>query len=146
MGYGRSLRAGAVASAIALVSAVTPGWAQDQDKALTLELNDASDVNGNCRLAYVAQNGTGQLLDKASFDVFIFDKEGKVGQSLVFQFGRLLDGKTKVVQFDLAGNSCASISRLLVNDIRECSAGGQDSTICIDALKTTTRTPIVFGL
>ncbi len=129
---------------LALVVAPPPGIAQDQ--ALTIELNDATDVNNGCRLAYVAFNGTGMLLDKASFDVFIFDGDGRVGQSLVFQFGRLTDGKTKVVQFDLAGETCEGISRLLINDIRECVAGGQESTICIDALRTTTRTPIAFGL
>ena len=131
---------------IAALLAMFASSAAAQEKALTIELNDASDQNGSCRLAYVAYNGTGELLDKTSFDVFIFDGEGRVGQSLVFQFGRLLEGKTKVVQFDLAGQACSSISRLLVNDIRECMAGGEESTICIDALKTTTRTSIAFGL
>ena len=141
----RGLLHGAVAL-VALCAAPPLASAQPQEQALTIELNDAVDVNGNCRLAYVAYNGTGQLLDKTSFDVFIFDAEGKVGQSLVFQFGRLLDGKTKVVQFDLGGNACASISRLLVNDIRECVAAGQESTICLDSLKTATRTSIAFGM
>jgi hypothetical protein len=144
MGYRRFLLGAAAALTTGVMAATSS--ALSQDNALTIELNDATDVGGNCRLAYVAFNGTGQLLDKASFDVFIFDKDGKVGQSLVFQFGRLLDGKTKVVQFDLAGSSCASISRLLVNDIRECSVAGKESTVCIDTLKTTTRTPIAFGL
>lgn len=142
MGFCKSLH-GAFA-VLALVAAPLPAAAQEP--ALAIELNDAVDVNGNCRLSYVAFNGTGRLLDKTSFDVFIFDAQGKVGQSLVFQFGRLLDGKTKVVQFDLAGNACSSISRLLVNDIRECVAGGQETTVCLDALKTTTRTSIAFGL
>ena len=122
-----------------------PGAAA-QDKALSIELNDAADMNGGCRLSYVALNETGVLLDKVSFDVFTFDGEGKVRQSLVFEFGRLPAGKTKVVQFDLAGQACATISRLLINDITECVAEGANSTICIDALKTTTRTSIIFGL
>lgn len=124
----------------------TPPGAAAQDKALSIELNDAADMNGGCRLSYVALNETGVLLDKVSFDVFTFDGEGKVGQSLVFEFGRLPAGKTKVVQFDLADQPCATISRLLINDITECIAEGTNSTICIDALKTTTRTSIIFGL
>lgn len=142
MGY-RGL-IGAMATALSVC--MSPVAALAQDQGLSIELNGASDVNGNCRLVYVAVNDTGKLLDKASFDVFIFDTAGKVGQSLVFQFGRLLEGKTKVVQFDLAGTGCDSISRLLVNDIRECVAAGEDSTLCIDTLKTSTRTPITFGL
>lgn len=142
MGY----RGFLAAAAMAVSLGVAPMAAVAQAQGLSIELNGASDVNGNCRLVYVAVNGTGKLIDKASFDVFIFDTEGRVGQSLVFQFGRLLDGKTKVVQFDLAGTPCGSISRLLVNDIRECVAAGEDTTLCIDTLKTSTRTPITFGL
>lgn len=117
-----------------------------QTNSLSIELNDAADMNGGCRLSYVAVNETGLLLDKTSFEVFTFDAQGKVAQSLVFQFGRLPSGKTKVVQFDLAGQACADISRLLINDITECVADGESSTICIDALKTSTRAPMVFGL
>lgn len=125
--------------------AMPPG-AGAQDKALSIELNDAADLNGGCRLSYVALNETGVLLDKTSFDVFTFDGQGKVAQSLVFEFGRLPAGKTKVVQFDLADQPCATISRLLINDITECIVEGTNATICIDALKTTTRTSIAFGL
>ena len=71
---------------------------------------------------------------------------GKVGKSLTFQFGRLPLGKTKVVQFDLPGQACDSISRLLVNDVSECTVDGKASDICVDALTTTTRTKIEFGL
>lgn len=132
---------------LALLFGCSPMLAQAQGSAgLSIELNDAVDVNNGCRLSYVATNNAGVLLDKASFDVFTFNAEGKVAQSLVFQFGRLPAGKTKVVQFDLAGQPCASISRLLVNDINECVAEGKGSTLCIDNLQTSTRTPILFGL
>lgn len=127
-----------------LVAASTSAGAQE--KAFSIELNDAQDVNGSCRLVYVAQNSTGQPVQKASYDVFTFDATGKVSQSLVFQFGSFPVNKTKVVQFDLAGRECAKISRLLINDVTECVVAGQTSTLCIDALKTTTRMPIAFGL
>lgn len=142
MAFRKSLYGIIAASALCTM----PPGAAAQDKALSIELNDAVDMNGGCRLSYVALNETGVLLDKVSFDVFTFDGEGKVGQSLVFEFGRLPAGKTKVVQFDLASQPCAMISRLLINDITECVADGSDATICIDALKTTTRTSIAFGL
>ena len=126
--------------------ALPAGALAQDDKLLSIELNDAADVNEGCRLSYIALNGTGMLLDKASFEVFTFDAQGKVAQSLVFEFGRLPVGKTKVVQFDMAGQKCSAISRLLINDIVECTADGANSTICIDALKTTTRASIAFGL
>jgi hypothetical protein len=126
------------------LSATTMGWAQE--RSISIELNDASNVDGACRLVFVAVNKSGVVLDKTSYDVVTFDATGKVGKSLTFQFGRLPVGKTKVVQFDLPGQACDTISRLLVNDISECSVDGKASDTCIDALATTTRTKIEFGL
>lgn len=126
--------------------AASIGIAVAQQSGFSIELNDAQEVNGGCRLVFVALNSTGQALQKASYDVFTFDDAGKVSQSLVFQFGSFPVNKTKVVQFDLAGRECAKISRLLINDVTECTADGKDSSLCLDALKTTTRTSIVFGL
>lgn len=140
MAYGKSLSAGAVLLLAAL------GAASAQQGSFSLELNDAQDLNGSCRLIYVALNSTGKRVEKASYDVFTFDETGKVAQSLVFQFGAFPADKTKVVQFDLAGRECAKISRLLINDATECSVDGQASSLCIEALKTTTRTSIQFGM
>jgi hypothetical protein len=119
---------------------------ETEDRRITIELNDAADVSGACRLVFVAVNGTGVILEKASFDVVTFDGTGKVGQSLTFQFGRLPVGKTRVVQFDLPGQGCSGISRLLVNDVSECAVDGKASELCLDALTTSTRTGIEFGL
>lgn len=134
---------------IAMVAAAlcVPAAAQEtEDRRITIELNDAADVSGACRLVFVAVNGTGVILEKASFDVVTFDGTGKVGQSLTFQFGKLPVGKTRVVQFDLPGQSCSGISRLLVNDVSECAVDGKASELCLDALTTSTRTGIEFGL
>ncbi|MBL8583253.1 MAG: hypothetical protein JNL61_13640 [Rhizobiaceae bacterium] len=136
-----------IAPGLALIGLVAlAGAATAQEKAFTIELNDAQDIGGGCRLVYVATNDTGVALKKASYDVFTFKSDGKVGQSLVFQFGAFPVGKTKVVQFDLAGQPCSGLSRLLVNDVTECQADGDNQTICMDALKTTTRTAIGFGI
>ncbi len=134
---------------VAMVAAALCVQAQAQeteDRRITIELNDAADVSGACRLVFVAVNGTGVILEKASFDVVTFDGTGKVGQSLTFQFGRLPVGKTRVVQFDLPGQGCSGISRLLVNDVSECAVDGKASELCLDALTTSTRTGIEFGL
>lgn len=141
MAYGKSIT---VCGALFLAAAC--GSAAAEPGPFSIELNDAQDVNGNCRLVYVALNSTGKRVEKASYDVFTFDETGKVAQSLVFQFGSFPADKTKVVQFDLAGRECAKISRLLINDMTECSVDGQNSTLCMDALKTASRTSIKFGL
>lgn len=131
--------------AVAFTMLIATG-ASAQTGEFAIELNDAVDVETGCRLIYVAVNQTGIVLERTSYDVFTFDANGKVAKSLVFQFGNFPVGKTKVVQFDLQEQGCGDISRLLINDTRECQVGGNPSTICIDGLKTSTRTPIVFGL
>lgn len=141
----------AMTLAVAWTAGATAG-AQDaaQDaaggKQFTLELNSARDAGGGCRVSFVAFNGTGVALDKTSYEVVVFDGEGLVAQFLILEFGRLPDNKTKVVQFDLAGQPCGSISRLLINDVAECVSGGEASTVCLDALKTEARTEIGFGV
>lgn len=121
-------------------------YASEDKNDFSIELNDTIDIDLGCRLVYVAYNGTGQVLDKTSYEVYTFDSNGRVDQSLVFQFGSFPVGKTKVMQFDLPDQPCTDISRLLVNESTQCVVDGQSSTLCLDALKTTTRTPIDFGL
>ncbi len=133
----------------AVMTAALTVWATAagaQEKQIAIELNDATSLEGACRLVFVAVNRTGVVLEKTSYDVVTFDGQGKVGQSLAFQFGKLPDGKTKVVKFDLSGKACDGISRLLVNDASECLVAGAKSDICIDALTTSTRTTMEFGL
>jgi hypothetical protein len=136
-------RASLTATTLALFLATS---ALAQEQTISIELNDATDLEGACRLVFVAVNKTGVVLDTTSYEVVTFDAAGKVGQSLTFKFGRLPMQKTKVVKFDLAGQTCASISRLLVNDASECSVAGKPSPVCVDTLTTTTRTKIEFGL
>jgi hypothetical protein len=131
-------------AAALILGATVSGLAQE--KTISIELNDAVNIDSGCRLVFVAVNKSGLVLDKTSYDVVTFDAAGKVGKSLSFQFGRLPVGKTKVVQFDLPGQACETITRLLVNEIAECTVEGKASQICIDALTTSTRAKIEFGL
>jgi hypothetical protein len=63
---------------------------------------------------------------------------------LAFGFGRLPAGKTKVIEFSLAGVPCTNVSRILVNTSPQCIADGAESTICLDRLRTSSLLPIVF--
>ncbi|MEM9247083.1 MAG: hypothetical protein AAGB05_00150 [Pseudomonadota bacterium] len=112
----------------------------------TLELNNTADVEQSCRLTYVATNGMGIDLSEASYEVAVFDSDGLVERLLILQFGALADGRTKVVQFDLADTACSGISRLLVNSVSECAAADGSAPDCLDALETTSRSDINFGL
>lgn len=131
----------AVAHSFAMAVAVSA-----QSGNFVLELNNASDVDGSCRLTYVATNNTGVGLEKTSYEVAIFDGEGRVSNLLVLEFGQLPIAKTKVVQFDLKGSPCSKISRIVVNNLAECESADGTHDFCLTALITSSRTDIQFGV
>lgn len=130
------------------VASVSPVFAQNEAARFFLELNSAADTAaGDCRLTYVATNGTQVGLNQAAYEVAVFDSGGIVTRILVLAFGALPEGKTRVVQFDIAGQSCENTSRIVVNDVAECvTLGSGVESVCIDSLATATRAPIQFGL
>lgn len=131
-------------------TAIAPGLAAAQSDGsggtFALELNNATAVESGCRLTYVATNGTGIDLEEVAYEVAVFDAEGKVNRLLILEFGRLTDGKTKVVQFDLADTGCENISRLLVNAVSECTAADGSSPDCLGMLETSARGGIAFDM
>ncbi|QDC11555.1 hypothetical protein FHY55_07950 [Oceanicola sp. D3] len=121
-----------------------PAFAQSGN--FGLELNAARDVGEGCRLTYVATNNTGEGLEKASYEVAVFDQDGVVSRLLILEFGQLQADKTKVVQFDLSDMACSDISRLLVNSVSECVGAEGTSPDCMEGLTTSSRAEIQFGL
>ncbi|MCU0802703.1 MAG: hypothetical protein MUD11_13195 [Rhodobacteraceae bacterium] len=132
----------------AILTGVTPAVAQDAAPALALELNGAADTpESACRLTYVANNGLSAPLEQTSFQMAVFDTAGAVTRLIVLDFGALAVGKTKVVQFDIPGQTCAQISRIVVNDVAQCTTtGGAAVEGCLAALATASRSSIQFGL
>lgn len=143
----RQIKSYITATAVSLFL-VSPVFAQNAATDFFLELNSAADTEtGDCRLTYVATNRTGTDLSQASYEVAVFNGDGIVSRILVLAFGALPEGKTRVVQFDISGQSCADTSRIVVNDVAECAAAdGSAGDLCLSTLTTATRAPIQFGL
>ncbi len=133
--------------------------AQDQDETapdadisepapFRLELNNAATLEGPaCQLTYVATNGTDADLSQAAYQVGFFDAEGIVRSILVLEFGALPPGRTRIVLFNLPNQTCENLSRIVVNDVAQCTlADGGNSDVCLSALETASRTDIQFGL
>jgi hypothetical protein len=134
---------------IATVAGLLPLAAQEAAvPSLALELNTAADTaEGACRLTYVASNGLAAPLEMTSFQMAVFDASGAVTRLIVLDFGALPVGKTKVVQFDIPGQTCAQISRIIVNDVAQCTTtGGAAVEGCLTSLSTASRSTIQFGL
>lgn len=135
--------------ALACVAGGVPLSAQEGSPQFTLELNAAAETDaGSCRLTYVASNQSDLALDRTAYEVAVFDAQGVVQRLLVLEFGALVSGKTKVLQFDLGGSPCTSISRIVVNDVAACTRAdnGEAADICLNGLAASSRTAIQFGL
>jgi hypothetical protein len=129
----------------ALAFAAAPAVAQTGN--FELELNTSADVEGACRLTFVATNNTGKSLTKADYEVAVFDASGAVSQILVLEFGELPLSKTRVVQFDLPQTKCEDLSRILVNTADACESGDGALDVCMKNLSASSRIPSMpFGL
>lgn len=112
-----------------------------------LELNSATDVPEGCRLTFVATNNTSVALTSTAYEVAAFNPEGVVSGLLVFEFGEMPAGKTRVVQFDVPDLACTALSRLLVNGQDSCEAADGPQAVCMQALSASSRVQsIPFGL
>ncbi|WP_425073523.1 hypothetical protein [Sagittula sp. S175] len=133
----------------ATLAAPTGLLAQEAEGSFKIELNAAAETDsGNCRLTYVAENHSGSALDQTEYQVAIFDAEGIVSRLLVLKFGKLIDGKTRILQFELPGTPCSGISRIVINDNSACidAETGSETDICMSKLEASSRTSIQFGI
>lgn len=113
---------------------------------LVLELNALQPAEAGCRVTFLATNRLGGQLDRAAVELALFDAAGTIDRIVTLDFKDLSVDKTKVLQFELAGLQCDGLGRLLVNDITACEGAISPPTICLDALETSTRLDVDFGV
>ncbi|MEP1961436.1 hypothetical protein [Tateyamaria sp.] len=109
---------------------------------LHLELNNLQDIEGTCRLSFLAKNETTTPIEKAVFETVIFDASGGVASLSLFDFRDLPIDRARVRQFDLPGRSCDSIGQALINGANSCVVAGTESAICKDTLFLSSRLEI----
>ena len=122
--------------------------AQDSGS-VVMELNGLTDAqNDSCALTVVTTNRLPQGLQRAAWQVAIFDADGRVKALPVLDFGALLAGKTRVISFVIPGGACTSLGRVVVNDVVECTAddGSDLRDQCLSNLATQNRSSIEFGI
>jgi len=134
------------AAALTLLFGV-PAIAQEAAPlSLDVELNALQPTENGCRVTFLATNRLGASLDRAAIETALFDANGAIDRIVNLDFKGLTQGKTKVLQFELADLPCDGIGRVLINDISACEGAGLAPAACLDNLKTTTRPEITFGL
>lgn len=134
-------------SAFAAIAFLLPFAAQAQSAdetpaRLHVELNRIEDVEGACRLTFVAQNGTGTAIDNASFETVVFDTSGGVVTLALYNFRELPTGVLRVRQFLVRDVTCDQVGRTLINGVNSCVVGGSESEICSEALTLSSRTDV----
>jgi hypothetical protein len=135
------------AALLGLALSCSPVLAQETTSlSLALELNAIQPADGGCRVTFLATNQLGGQLDRAAVELALFDTAGTIDRIVTLDFKDLSDGKTKVLQFELVGLQCDGLGRLLVNDVSACEGAITPATICLDALETSTRLDIAFGV
>jgi hypothetical protein len=119
-----------------LFLSATPALAEGP--VLVLDLNRVDQVEGACRLTFVAQNDLGADLAALSVETVLIDTSGRVDRLTLFDFGALPDGVPRVRQFDIPGLACDALARVLINGVAQCSAG----EACAEGLRLTSRTDV----
>jgi hypothetical protein len=109
---------------------------------ISVELNDLQQQSGGgCRAVFVLNNGFGKPLDKVAFSVVAFDAKQHASLFLSLDVGALPVGKTRVLRFDLGKDvACASLSRLVLDDVTSCEGGGITPRDCLAAVSLSSRT------
>lgn len=133
-----------VAASVAVLS-IMPALAQDAAPSLALELNALQPSEAGCRVTFLATNGLSAAIDKATFEVALFGAGGSIDRLVSLDFKNLTQGKTKVLQFELAGLQCDAVSRVLVNDVTACEGTGLAAGDCLGGLTTSSRVTAEFG-
>ncbi|ARO14984.1 hypothetical protein BVG79_01640 [Ketogulonicigenium robustum] len=106
---------------------------------LGIEANAKEDVDGACRVSFLATNGLDENLYKLSFEAVVFDKAGEAAQFTLLEFTELNKGAVRVRQFDLRGRSCDDVGQVVVNRTLTCEAVGLDPSACAQNLDVTSR-------
>jgi len=116
------------------------------ERSLDLALNATSPVDNTCRLSFVVKNGMAADIETLSVDIAVFGESNAVTSMVRFDFGVLIDGKTRVRQFDIADTPCEAIGFLLVNDVRACEGEGIAALDCLRAMRVTSGVDIPLRL
>lgn len=136
-----------VTVALAALCGMAPqAMAQEAAAGVSLQLNRADAEGDACRMTFVAGNATGGDLSAAAYEMAVYDKDGQVSQLVVMDFGPLVNGRTRVVQFDMPDTGCDTIGRLAINDPpANCGvADGASAEACTANRKLESLTEIKF--
>jgi hypothetical protein len=111
---------------------------------LDMELNSLSQSPSECTVNFVMRNNLASAIEALSIEIVLFGAESRISSIINLKAGELPLKKTKVRQFRL--KKCQGVSRILINEVTECSGANLTPKLCSEKLKTTNKTKVEFGL
>lgn len=121
--------------------------AQDAPQpSLSLSLNSLEDRDNGCRMTFVVRNAMPQEITELGVEIAIFREGGALDRLMRLNLGQMLEGKTRVRQFDVDGTPCETIDSVLVNDVTQCAGGDLTPLACMRALDAKSAANVGFGL
>jgi len=89
---------------------------------IDLELNRANTVAESCEVSFVVRNELAHTLDRFQLELYVFDSDGIIKARSNIDLAPLRKNKSTVLAFRLYAAPCATVSKVLVNDIPQCRA------------------------
>jgi hypothetical protein len=136
----RSFRAALVALALlpapAVAQETAPAPAADAAPFLTVELNRLEPVEGACRIYLVLTSTLPEDLTALQLDLVAFGADRVVAGRMAVDLAPLPGAKETVRLFDWPQIDCASIGRILVNDVPACATGEGALDRCVRRIET----------
>ena len=114
---------------------------QDQD-AISVELNKLEPSEKGCRAYIVISNTSSTAYDAFKLDLVMFKTDGIIGRRFALNLAPMRPSKRTVKLFDLDDTKCDEIGSFLVNDVMECRTGDQANEDCLARLKVSSLTNV----
>ncbi len=155
---GLAMRLVAILAFLATLPGMQSAWA-DAPAPIPLELNKLEPLpapatapgggaaaTAGCRAYVVVTNPDPEPISQLRLDLILFGKDGVILRRIALDLGPLAPHKTAVRLFDLQGQPCDGIGRMLVNDVLACQTGQsgnapaeQQRQVCLDRLQVSSR-------
>ncbi len=114
------------------------------DGEVVVELNKLETAEDACRAFMVLENGSAASFSTLKLDLVVFDPAGIVARRIAVETAPLPAGKTMLKVFPIDGIDCASISRVLLNDVLACGDASGPRLDCLAALSTRAKPGLSF--
>ncbi len=131
-------------SAVAAILMCGPTMTSQAAGGVSLELNAAIQHDSNCRLHFLLSNGTAHTFSDFRIEVAFFDKSGRFVNHATADFLKVGNQKTIMRSFDIPGQQCVHLGKILLNDDAVCISQNGPIKECVNLIEPTHRTEILF--